>query len=135
MEWTKGGLVVHEESQLELCAAAESAYAKAPWNTTATGLLAGGLMRAGDMRRAEDLLRKLLPGDRYGAPMGLVVFHVVCGEMDQAAVWAAKAVDQRDPRLVTIIWLLRAPSRDILRLHGGWSAIARQLEVPVAAAL
>jgi hypothetical protein len=99
----------------EALATAESAYTLAPWNTATTGMFAGALMRAGERRRAEELLENLLPGDHYGTPLGLLVYHVVCSEMDQAAHWAWKVFEQRDPRLIFNIALLRSPSRNVLR--------------------
>jgi hypothetical protein len=42
----------------EVLAAAENAYTLAPWNTGTTGVFAGALMRAGERRRAEELLQE-----------------------------------------------------------------------------
>jgi tetratricopeptide (TPR) repeat protein len=80
----------------EALASAENAHSLAPWNTNSTGLFAGALARAGQGHRAEELLRELHPGDQYGAPMALLLFHLVCSEMDRAADWAWKVFEQRD---------------------------------------
>jgi len=114
----------------EALAAAESAYSRASWNTGATGLLAGALRRAGQERRAEELLQKLLPGDRYGTPLGLLLVHLMCSEMNQAADWAWKVFEERDPRLITVIALLRAPSGNAFLSDSRWSALASTLNVP-----
>ena len=114
----------------EALAAAESAYLRAPWNTGTTGLLAGALARAGERRRAEELLQKLLPGNRYGTPMGLLLFHLMCSEMDRAADWAWKVFEARDPRLIFVIGLLRPLSPNVFLSSGRWSALAGALRVP-----
>jgi TolB-like protein len=111
-------------------ASAEKAYSLAPWNTGTTGIFAGALMRSGERRRAEELLLNLLPGDRYGTPLGLLVYHVMCSETEQAAHWAWKVLEQRDPRLIFNITLLRSPSRNLLRANDSWSALAARLDIP-----
>jgi TolB-like protein len=108
----------------------EHAYSLAPWNTGTTGLCAGVRMRAGQVDRALELLQKLMPGEDYGAPLGLLVYHVVCSEMEQAAHWAWKVFGERDPRLITIIGLLRSPTRAVVRSHDDWAALASRLRIP-----
>lgn len=115
----------------EARATAENAYTLAPWNTGTTGLLAGALMRAGERCRAEELLQSLLPGDRYGTPLGLLVYSLVCLEIEPAANWAWKVLEQRDPRLIFIMALLRSPSHSLLRSSGSWSALAARLNIPL----
>ena len=109
---------------------AEKAYALAPWNTGTTGLFSGALMRAGKRHRAEELLDSLLPGDRYGTPLGLLVHSLVCGEIESAAKWAWKVLDERDPRLIFNLALLRSPSQRVVRASNSWSALAARLEIP-----
>jgi tetratricopeptide (TPR) repeat protein len=116
-------------SHAEALASAESAYALAPWNTGAIGILAGALTLAGE-RRAEELLGKLLPGERYGTALGMLVCCVVRGEMEQAASWAWKVMEQRDPRLIFVVALLRAPSRNLL-VAGEWAELGSRLGVPL----
>jgi TolB-like protein/tetratricopeptide (TPR) repeat protein len=117
-------------SHAEAFGTAETAYNLAPWNKGTAGLFAGSLMRAGETSRADELLQKLLPEDAYGAPIGRLLFHLVCSEPDRAADWAEKAREQRDPRLIFVIALLRAPSRNIFRCDHKWSALAHALNVP-----
>ena len=117
--------------QAEARLAAETAYTLAPWNTGTTGVLAGALMRAGERRGAEELLRKLLPGDGYGTPLGLLVYCVMCPDVEQAARWAWKVLEQRDPRLIFNIALLRSPSHSWLRSGDSWSALAVRLGIPL----
>jgi hypothetical protein len=88
------------------------------------------LARAGESHRAEELLRDLQPGDQYGAPIAWLLVHLVCSEIDRAADWAWKVFEQRDPRLISVIVLLRAASPNILRSNARWSMLANALGVP-----
>jgi TolB-like protein len=118
-------------SHADALAAARNAYTLGPWHTGTTGIFAGALMRAGEHRQAEELLRNLLPSDRYGTPFGLLAYFVMCSEIEQAANWAWKVFEQRDPRLIFIVGLLRSPSRSLLRSSGTWPALAARLDVPL----
>ena len=102
-------------------AAAEKAYSMAPWSTTTKGLFGGLLRCAGETNRADELYGELLPGDQYGAAMGLSLFHVSCSDIEHAAEWAHKAVEQRDTRMILLIALVRAFRPDILRSNVRWS--------------
>jgi tetratricopeptide (TPR) repeat protein len=113
----------------EALTTAENAYALAPWNTGTTGLFAGALMRTGKSRHAGELLENLLPGDRYGTPLGMLVYSLACSEIEQAANWAWKVLEQRDPRLVFILALLRSPSHSFLRSSETWSSLATRLDI------
>jgi TolB-like protein len=112
-------------------ATAERAYILAPWNTGVTGLFAGALRLAGESSRAERLIEDLLPADRFGTPLGLLVYFLFCSEIEQAANWAWKAFEQRDPRLLFPIALLRSRSCRLLRTSSGWSALAARLDIPL----
>jgi hypothetical protein len=39
--------------------------------------------------------KKLGSGQVYGTPFGLATFHVVCGEIELAADWIEKAIEER----------------------------------------
>jgi hypothetical protein len=116
----------------EALTAAEKAYSMAPWSTTTKGLFGGLLRCAGETNRADELYGELLPGDQYGAAMGLSLFHVSCSDIEHAAEWAHKAVEQRDTRMILLIALVRAFRPDILRSNVRWSAIAHTLGIPPA---
>jgi Tfp pilus assembly protein PilF len=74
----------------EALACAEKVYATAPQVPQTIGLLAGLLALSGDTGGAEVFLEKLRPGRAYGAPRGLAVFHLLCGEVEKAADWTRK---------------------------------------------
>ena len=90
-------------------------------------------MRAGEKHRADELLQKLLPANRYGTPMGLLLVQLMCSEMDRAADWAWKVLEERDPRLITVIALLRAQPQNIFLSDSRWAALARAMKVPPTA--
>jgi TolB-like protein len=116
---------------LEALKAAEKAYSFAPWSTTTRGLLGGILQRVGETSRADALRNELSPSDQYGAPMGLLLFHLACSETETAAYWAERALDQRDPRMIFLMGLMRAFQPNTLRSDKRWFAIARTLGIPL----
>jgi TolB-like protein/Tfp pilus assembly protein PilF len=114
---------------VEALALADRAHAAGPMAPHVIGLLGGLLVRLGDSSRAEVLLRQLMPGEKYGAPFGLMIFHVICSEVDKAAEWAEKAIQQRDFRVV--ITMSQPFLRD-LRSSSHWPRLARRMNLPVA---
>jgi tetratricopeptide (TPR) repeat protein len=105
----------------------DMAYTLGPQVPNAIGALAGLLKRAGDTRRAEELLLKLQPGDAYGAPRDLAFYHWVLREFDAAADWIEKAIDQYDPNALTALWVWW--ERD-LRSTPRWAQLMRKLNLP-----
>jgi tetratricopeptide (TPR) repeat protein len=87
------------------------------------GTLAGVLRRMGEMKRAEELLQKLMSGETFGAPLGLCHFYFVCGEMDKAADWLEKAIEQRHP-------LAGAFASMYFRSSSRWPTLARLMNLP-----
>jgi tetratricopeptide (TPR) repeat protein len=108
----------------EALALIEKAYALAPWLQGIIGVRAGLLIRTGDARRALETVQALGDGRGYGAPLGLMLFHLVCQEFDKAAEWAEKGIDQRDPG---VIFFLRAPLARGLRSDPRWPALAAMM--------
>jgi len=96
-----------------------------PFFLPATGVLAGALQRMGEANRAEELLRKLMPGEAYCAPLALSCFHHTCGETDKAADWMEKSIDQRHPFDITDYYIRRS-----LRASPRWPALARMMNLP-----
>jgi len=56
-----------------------------------------------------------------------VFFYCICSEVDQAAVWFDKAIDERDPSVVS---LLGGSLMKILRSSSHWPALAGRLNLP-----
>ena len=111
----------------EALACAEKACAAAPQVLIATGLLAGTLALSGDTRRAEAILEKLRPGLAYGAPRALAIYHLLYGEVEKAADWTAKPIQQRDPLMMLF---LRHPVAKTLRSSSRWPALAKMMNLP-----
>ena len=112
----------------EALAAAERAYQLAPWNTRVIGLLAGTLVRAGERDRAEALVGQLSKAQGgLVAPSGMVLYHLICSEIDTAADWFEKAIETRDPNLIH--WI-RNPLAKPLRMSPRWPKIAAMMNLP-----
>jgi serine/threonine-protein kinase len=105
----------------------ERAYALTPLYPNVLGVLAGLLKRTGDTHRAEDLLRKLHPGDAFGAPRALALYHWVLRDFDATADWFEKAIDQHDP--YAAVYLRYWYGRE-LRSTPRWAGLMRKLNLP-----
>jgi serine/threonine-protein kinase len=107
---------------------AERAYELAPWTPCTVGLLAGALSQAGNTSRADELMQRL--HDHSGQPhWGMVLYHLIRSDIDAAAEWIERAIEQRD--LMTIIQI-RAPLAQPLRSSAHWPALAGRLNLPVS---
>lgn len=112
----------------EALAAAEKGYQHAPWNARPIALLAGVLAHMGERDRAEALIGQLSQAQGgLVAPSGIVLYHLICGEIDAAADWFEKAIEGRDPILVP--WL-RLPLAKPLRMSPRWPKIAAMMNLP-----
>jgi len=87
------------------------------------GTLAGALKIIGEVNRAEDLIKRLMPGEAYGAPFGLALYYLLCEEMDRAAEWWEKVIEQRHP-LASIYGSI------FFRSTSRWPALARLMNLP-----
>jgi TolB-like protein/tetratricopeptide (TPR) repeat protein len=120
---TLGAVCAQQGKLEEALALSERAHALAPWANPIVGQLAALLVRAGARSRAEALLEKLTSGAAYGASTGLALFHAMCGELDRAAEWAERAIEERYPRLSAIL----GPH---LRPTPWWPALAKLMNLP-----
>jgi serine/threonine-protein kinase len=111
----------------EARAFAEKACSLAPWTKLLRGLFAGLLMRAGETSRASDVLAILGDGRTYRDPLGFIFYHLILGQVEQAADWVEKAIEQRD----TAIYFLRFPVGAPLRSSARWPALARMMNLPM----
>jgi hypothetical protein len=71
--------------------------------------------------------RGLGSGEAYGAPKGLAIFHICCGEIDLAADWAAKAIEERDSMVALF---LRSLMGKPLRASPHWPKLAAMMNLP-----
>jgi Flp pilus assembly protein TadD len=122
---TLGAIAAQQGRFEEALTLTEKAYALTPWANPLIGQLAALLVRAGDRTRADALVAQLESdhAHAYGAPTGLAVFHALCGNLDRAAEWAQRAIDERYPPLVAILGPL-------LRSSPQWPALATLMNLP-----
>jgi serine/threonine-protein kinase len=109
---------------------AEKMCSLAPWNLRHTGMYAGLLTRAGEPSRGKELIQRLGSGQSYGAPFGLAIFHTYCGEIDLAADWFEKAIEERSPGVA--LWLQGA-AFEPLRASPRWPKLAALMNLPTEA--
>jgi hypothetical protein len=65
----------------------------------------------------------------YSVPLGHAVFHVVSGELQQAAEWFAKAIEQRDSHVLAC---LQGGLGVPIRNSAHWPALAALANLAVA---
>jgi len=116
----------------EAIAYEEKARSLAPWNPTVIGRLAGMHERVGEKSRAQALLEELGNGTAFGVPGGFLCYHSVLADVDSAAGWYEKAIDQRDPRAP---WLFPMQFGDLLTSSPRWPGLMRRMNLPAAAGL
>lgn len=101
---------------------AERAMADGPWCPYSTGMMAAALANEGQANSAEPLLVDL-QGDAYGGPVGLAVYSLARGEIEQAVEWAGKAVEQRLPAIIPRLIRAFEPS---LRRSAAWPGVVKK---------
>ena len=105
---------------------AERAFALAPWNPSARGLLAAAYAVNGEETRADDLLEPLRSSPVYGAPLAFATFHLYRSELDSCADWVEKGIAERHPAM---FFFLRSHARALLA-SDRWPGIAKRLNLP-----
>jgi hypothetical protein len=88
---------------------------------------AGALARSGQTRAAEELRQTLADGEACGASLGLMEYYLFRQDIDRAAHWARKSIDQRD---LVVPFLLRHPNADLLRNGSHWPSLAKMMNLP-----
>ena len=88
-------------------------------------MLAGVLRRVGQTTRAAELIRAI--GDAPRPPIGMALYHAIVDELDQAADWYARAVEQHDP--FTIVFAA-SPQMAELRKTPRWRDVAALMKLP-----
>jgi tetratricopeptide (TPR) repeat protein len=105
----------------EALSGAEKAFSLAPWYAPTVGLYAGLLARTGGHDQAQQIISRLGAGDAYGASGGLALFHLCSGDLDVAADWFEKAIEERDSLVGSF---LRSALSEPLRLSARWPKLA-----------
>ena len=112
---------VAQQKFVEALPFAETAFSLAPWYAPAIGIYAGLLVRTGDQGRGREIVRALGAGEAYGASKGLAIFHTVCGDIELAAHWYERAIEERDSFAVAY---LQAAIGEPLRASQYWPKLA-----------
>ena len=107
---------------------AEKAHAVAPGHSHPTAVLAAVLAETGESAAATALIDGLPPAYIYGTPMAYVMYHLIRSQTEEAAAWAAKAIDQRDPRFLLGF---RFPLASALRASSHGTVLAGMIKLPV----
>ena len=111
-----------EEEEL---ASAERFHSLAPRNPIAAGYLAGMLTRMGNPARGREIFRQIASGQEFAQPLGLAVYHLLISDVETAADWMARAIEQR----VTQAALLLIPIYAVLRSSPRWPALAKMMNL------
>ena len=117
-------IYIATEKFAEAVIAGEKAYRSAPWNSMATGILAAALVRVGERHRAQALIEQM--GDRPVPVWGRVGYHLLCSEIDAAADWYEKAIQERDPFAVVFA---SVPYGKGLRESQRWPKLAKMMNL------
>ncbi len=123
------GLYLFRQKYAEALAFIEKAFALAPRFAPAVGLYAALLVRMGEPDRGREILKALGAGEAYGASRGLAHFHSLCGDIDAAADWCERAIEERDP---SILVFLQSKSGETLRASPRWPGLAALMKLPTA---
>ena len=127
--WADLGLLCarrHQHTEAMQCA--ERAMAGAPWCPYSIGVMAAALANEGQATKADALLAAL-QGDAYGGPVGLAVYFLARGEIEQAVEWSAKAAEQRFPAFIP---RLIRPFEPSLRRSAAWPGVLKKMNLAFA---
>jgi tetratricopeptide (TPR) repeat protein len=105
---------------------AEEAMRTAPWNPLAVGLLAGLLTQAGEKERAQ----KLIATVHETMPTGMVMYHLVCFEIDAAIDRYERDIELH---LLGSTMLASAGFFKPLRVSPRWPKLAKMMNLPETA--
>ena len=109
----------------EAIEAFEHGYRLVPTFVMATGCLAGAHLRGGDAARGAELLREL--GEAPSSAIGRALAHVIAGQLEPAAEWMERAIENRDPfALVFVADKIMRP----LRESAHWPRLAALMNLP-----
>jgi len=102
--------------------AAEEVFRIASYDDLNSGLLAGLLARGGEKDRAE----KVLANMGGAVPIGMTMYHLVCGEFDAALDWYQKDIELHRPNAPMIAF---AEFLSPLRASPRWPKLASMMNL------
>jgi hypothetical protein len=83
----------------------------------------------GDAERVRSLLDRL-DSHVYGTRIARSVYHLLAGNMDTAADWVEKPIEERYPG--TLLFIYGGPSGQPFRESARWPALAKRMNLPSA---
>ncbi len=105
---------------------ARRAYAVGRWFPDTVGLLAALLRRDGKEEESASIAKDLGSGEVLGYARAHALFHLICGEIDQAADWVQKAIEQRDSSMRFYLGFVICKG---LRASHRWPKIAKMVNL------
>jgi tetratricopeptide (TPR) repeat protein len=105
---------------------ARRAHSVGPWLPETRGVLAGILRRNGEDAESRLIAQSLGSGEAIGEARNHALFHFLCGELDEGADWAEKAIKEHD---LSMMMYLRFAVCKELRSSLRWPKIARMLNL------
>jgi TolB-like protein/Flp pilus assembly protein TadD len=111
----------------ESLAIARRAHSIGPWLPETIGVLAALLRRNGDDAESQSLAKTLGSGEALGDARAHALFHFLCGEVDEGANWAERAINEHD---LSMMIYLRFVVCKGLRVSHRWPKIARMVNLP-----
>ena len=88
-------------------------------------MLAASLIRLGDKGRADALIQEM--GASPAPVWGRVLYHLLCSELEQAADWYQKMIEDREPFAVIYA---NSPYTEELRASPGWRKLGALMNLP-----
>ena len=110
----------------EAVEALENAHRVVPYDGLVSGIMAGALVRVGDKVRAEEVIGQM--GETPRPIFGRVLYHVLCGDIDAAADWYERAIEEREPFALVFA---KGPLTKDFRQSRRWPQLARMMNLPV----
>jgi tetratricopeptide (TPR) repeat protein len=124
------GIYTARQMFAEALPCAEKAFSLAPWYPALIGMYAGLLVRMGQPDRGQEVLKTLGSSEAYGTARGMAIFNTCCGQIDLAADWFEKAIEERDPHSPTV---LQSAIGESLRLSPRWLKLAALMNLSASA--
>jgi TolB-like protein/Tfp pilus assembly protein PilF len=112
----------------EALAHAEKAYSLCPWTFYSISPVAGLSARTGDQARAEEMLQLIRTGPPWLTNTALMYFCLAGGDVEGAADWAEKAIEDRVPCICSALRCAKD-----LRVSPRWPKLAKLMNLPETA--
>ncbi len=127
--WFLSATYVHNGRLDEAIAAAEKANELSRGHPLTLGTLGSHYGRAGRTAEARELLEKLTARRRstYVPASAFALIYGGLGERDETLAWIARAIEERDPIIVT--GLKSAPTFDRLRSHPAYKVLLQKMNL------